>query len=472
MVYFAKIGGITGELTFIFFYTEQIQSMLRDIQIGSNMLSSIIVVSRALVLFCFLGFAIIQSNFLHNKQKKYYLIFSTVVCSALIFNFIPCIYNTISVKMSQKQLWLIDTVWRIFIMIILLFIAFLLLYNIRFITINWLKRRLIFVYIAVVELMCFFVVMGIMTPLQVSKLDRIYFLLSRIFYYNSTESIKYWRIIVGGSIIFTIILVVFLLAYLKTERVLGRPNAFLEKKALVGTMGIRVFSHGIKNQILANQVLIEELFDFYQVGEKSHIQEVISELSQNNKRILERMSELNSFFKEKKYIYEPVEVNSLISHILSEFKKKNLSRQILFEEYQNCNLIILVDAALISQTIINILNNSIDAIKNRGDAGKIQIIVHQDHCHAIIEINDNGCGIPRKQLNKAFTPFYTSKNSKNNWGIGLAYTQKILRQHGGSIRIQSIENAGTSVYLILPLYKRRGAYNDKRLKNKNSNSRR
>ncbi len=470
MVYFSKIGGITGELTLLFFFSENIQNKLCSVQVGTNMLSSITIISRALVIFFFAGFSICESNRLSKRTRIILYSVSGFLSLSLALTFIPHVYDFLSGTMTQRRLWLLEGFWRFIIISMLTVAICLLILNLNSIKIKWLKRRVMFVYFSVFELMCFFVIMGVFTPLQISRLDRIYFMLSRFFYYSSTDSIKIWRLIVRGSILFTIASVAFLLNYLRIDRTLSKPNAKLEKKLLTGDTVVRTFSHGVKNQILANQVLIEDLISNINENRNDRTKELVFELSQNNNSILQRVNDLNDFFKSKRLVMQPVEVSKLILQLLNEIKKKEYPINISFKNAESC--IILADIVLIRQTITNIINNAIDAVIHKGDKGSVEILTHLNRNYIIIEIKDNGCGIPKQQLRKIFAPFYTTKNTRNNWGIGLAYTQKILNQHSGTIRVESTENGGTTVYLFLPRYERRNNADEKRRKqNQDINSR-
>jgi signal transduction histidine kinase len=64
------------------------------------------------------------------------------------------------------------------------------------------------------------------------------------------------------------------------------------------------------------------------------------------------------------------------------------------------------------------------------------------------EISDNGRGVPRKDWENVFEPFYTTKAS--GIGLGLAIARKILEQHSGTIRVKSQEGAGSCFEILLP----------------------
>jgi signal transduction histidine kinase len=67
----------------------------------------------------------------------------------------------------------------------------------------------------------------------------------------------------------------------------------------------------------------------------------------------------------------------------------------------------------------------------------------------VIEVADNGTGIPAAVRNRLFDPFFTTK--KEGTGLGLSISQKIVRDHGGIITLSSVEGKGTTFRVNLPL---------------------
>jgi len=67
----------------------------------------------------------------------------------------------------------------------------------------------------------------------------------------------------------------------------------------------------------------------------------------------------------------------------------------------------------------------------------------------VIEIKDDGIGIPRKNLNSIFDPFFTTK--KEGTGMGLALAYNIISDHSGKLNIESKQGIGTTVKVTLPL---------------------
>ena len=67
-----------------------------------------------------------------------------------------------------------------------------------------------------------------------------------------------------------------------------------------------------------------------------------------------------------------------------------------------------------------------------------------------VEFRDSGIGMEKKHLKKVMEPFYTTKGSRNNFGLGLAYCYNMMNKHQGSIELKSEPGRGTTVFLYFP----------------------
>ena len=110
------------------------------------------------------------------------------------------------------------------------------------------------------------------------------------------------------------------------------------------------------------------------------------------------------------------------------------------------DLKVLADPDLIDQVLINLLLNAIDAVRDTENP-KITIVASVNLNNRImIEIADNGKGIPQDILDKIFMPFFTSK--KTGSGIGLSLSRQIMQMHKGSISVRSKQGEGASFTMI------------------------
>lgn len=114
--------------------------------------------------------------------------------------------------------------------------------------------------------------------------------------------------------------------------------------------------------------------------------------------------------------------------------------------------------AKISQVMMNILSNAIDAVSPKSGAGEqCEISIRtgdQDingKKYVFITISDTGTGIPEEAIKKIFDPFFTTKPVGKGMGLGLSISNNIIREHGGRVDVESIPAKGTSFTVYLPL---------------------
>jgi len=124
------------------------------------------------------------------------------------------------------------------------------------------------------------------------------------------------------------------------------------------------------------------------------------------------------------------------------------------------------DASLLQQVLMNLINNSRDAVKDR-DSPNINIVVNHfqadtafiqlhpevalETTYACLSIQDNGCGISEEGLTHVFEPFYTTKGVGEGTGLGLAMIYGSIQSHQGFIELDSIVGEGTTVDIFLPV---------------------
>ena len=111
------------------------------------------------------------------------------------------------------------------------------------------------------------------------------------------------------------------------------------------------------------------------------------------------------------------------------------------------DLILYADENLISQVILNLLKNAIQAIGDEQTNGLILLKARSDEKEAItIEVTNNGPLIPPEEAEHIFIPFFTTKNDGN--GIGLSISRQIMRLSGGSLELRSNPTAGLTTFVL------------------------
>jgi two-component system, NtrC family, sensor kinase len=103
----------------------------------------------------------------------------------------------------------------------------------------------------------------------------------------------------------------------------------------------------------------------------------------------------------------------------------------------------------IKQILLNLFNNSSDALEGMAGSKQISIRAYQSGRRAVIEVEDTGPGFDN--LNRALDPFYTTKPVGKGTGLGLSVCYGIVKKRGGDLEIENVEPHGARVMIKLPV---------------------
>lgn len=218
---------------------------------------------------------------------------------------------------------------------------------------------------------------------------------------------------------------------------------------------IRILAHEIMNSIAPIASLSSSASQLIPSEGETLDEEDAGELKQAF-RIIQRRSEgLMSFtetYRKLTRIPPPklksINMNTFFAEIKKFFEQNleqkgvELNLKFLYNEIK-----LMADPVLLEQVIINIIKNAVEALEGI-DQAEISILIDKTpQGKVVIQIIDNGQGIPQEIVDQIFIPFYTTK--QNGSGIGLSLSQQIIRLHGGSIHLRSKEGEGTMVTISI-----------------------
>jgi two-component system NtrC family sensor kinase len=107
------------------------------------------------------------------------------------------------------------------------------------------------------------------------------------------------------------------------------------------------------------------------------------------------------------------------------------------------------DRGRLQEIFLNLFNNAFAAMR---DGGHLNIMARREgEAFVSVTVADDGCGIPDSDLKHIFEPFFSTKTGSGGTGLGLSITYGLVQEIGGSIRVQSEVEKGTSFIITLPL---------------------
>ena len=164
------------------------------------------------------------------------------------------------------------------------------------------------------------------------------------------------------------------------------------------------------------------------------------DVNEMEKMLNEYLQFASSTFSEKGEIFN---LTKLTDEIVKKYENTNISKKLDEEIYVNGR------KNLIRRCLNNLIDNSIKYAK------KVSVRLLKNNNSLIINIDDDGPGIPEKEYDNVFKPFYkidkSRGNSKSSVGLGLSIASDIIRSHGGNIILDKSPNGGLRVKIFLPL---------------------
>ncbi len=120
----------------------------------------------------------------------------------------------------------------------------------------------------------------------------------------------------------------------------------------------------------------------------------------------------------------------------------------LLVEDRSAGALVCVDPGQLTQLLLNLVQNAVGATEESARPPEIRLIARREGAKVLLEVLDNGVGIPSERMDNIFDLFYSTR--KGGTGLGLAVVKRIADNHGGEIMVQSTPDIGTRVQLLLP----------------------
>ncbi len=211
---------------------------------------------------------------------------------------------------------------------------------------------------------------------------------------------------------------------------------------------IRILMHEIMNSITPITSLSESLSNIYSVEGKPILPDqitskkisttlqglnVIKDQGKGLMSFVESYRKLTRIPEPDKHLFKVAELFNRLQ-VLYNTQRKSDKVELTFN-LKEPDLEIFADQNLVSQVLINLIKNALEANENNPES-KIIIIAGADNdLHPEICVIDNGPGVPAENIDEIFVPFFTTR--QNGSGVGLSISRQIMRMHGGNLKVRS-----------------------------------
>jgi len=160
------------------------------------------------------------------------------------------------------------------------------------------------------------------------------------------------------------------------------------------------------------------------------------------------LSEFLTMMRPRQSRFKPCDLASLCRDVISLMQGVCSAKNVMLSLDCAAELPeFLLDDTAIKHVLVNLVTNSLDAVGNGGNI-EVKVFYNYGLNHLVIEVTDDGCGMTTDTLLNCTKPFFTAKTTGT--GMGLPVCEKILREHGGHLEIESALGEGTTISVILP----------------------
>lgn len=179
-------------------------------------------------------------------------------------------------------------------------------------------------------------------------------------------------------------------------------------------------------------------------------EKIVTEIKESAGRIAGLVSSVKAYtHMDQATNREPRNLHEGLKSTIVMLKHKLKQKQIILDKDLDHDLpLVNIFPGEINQVWTNIIDNAVDAMPQ---GGHLHIRTYRRHENAIVEITDNGHGIPEEVLNQIFDPFFTTKGVGEGTGLGLEVSRRIIDKHQGTIEVSS-EPGKTTFSVCLPLH--------------------
>jgi signal transduction histidine kinase len=210
-------------------------------------------------------------------------------------------------------------------------------------------------------------------------------------------------------------------------------------------------AHEIRNPLSTMRLNLDLLAeDFAEPADQreKRIRQKLDRVRSETTRLESILENFLRFVRASKLRIQPVDLNTLIDEVRDFLEPLAAQHGVVIRTHYDPTLPpVPLDAELFRQHVLyNLMRNAQLAMPPEG--GELHLVTRAEPDRAIVEITDTGCGIPPNDLDRIFTPFYSTR--PGGTGLGLPLARRVVEAHGGSISVESEPGMGSRFTVALP----------------------
>jgi two-component system sensor kinase FixL len=245
-----------------------------------------------------------------------------------------------------------------------------------------------------------------------------------------------------------------LTSQIKAQAEIQRQHALLahsDRLHILGEMATGI-AHEINQPLTAISLFAQTGKRLFEAGDFGNLQEIFDKLSLHSQRAGAIVERIQGMAQQKEGAKQVVDLNTLIKDVLDLAEVDARHSNIFIElDLATESLEVEVEVVQIQQVALNLLRNSIDAMRSinciNGNTIQVSTAKRSDG-HLQVAIRDLGCGVPDSLAEELFEPFLSTKNT--GLGMGLPISKAIITAHGGQLDFRNNEVCGAEFSFTLP----------------------
>lgn len=208
-------------------------------------------------------------------------------------------------------------------------------------------------------------------------------------------------------------------------------------------------AHEINNPVA---IMVEEagwlrdIIEDEDITQPEHLAEIkhgLSKIQTQGRRCKDITHKLLSFARKTDHSVKLIQLNDIVTEVVELSVKRAYYSGITVQTTLQEDLpMVSASPSEMQQVLLNMINNSMDALVEKGGGGTILVVSRMDGDRVLVEVSDDGPGIPESVLPRIFEPFFTTKPVGKGTGLGLSICYGIIKKLGGEINVSSADGKG------------------------------